>query len=280
MQSQINCKGKRLSLNRPLIMGIVNVTPDSFSDGGKYNSPELAFLHAKQLIDEGADILDIGGESTRPGAEEVSLETELERVIPLIHRLAPLDVPLSIDTSKPEVMYAAVKAGASFINDVYALHRPGALDAAVESGANICIMHMLGEPRTMQLNPHYENVTSEVMQFLQGRINALESAGCEPSRIVLDPGFGFGKNLTHNLTLLRNIGKITALGYPLLAGLSRKSMLGTLTGHKSPGARVYASIAAALISVQNGVHIVRVHDVAATRDALKIWEAVIKDNGQ
>ena len=274
------CKGKQLDLNRPLIMGIVNVTPDSFSDGGDYNSLDRAFLHAKHLAEEGADILDIGGESTRPGASEVSAEIEIERVIPLIQLLANLDVPISIDTSKPEVMLAAVNAGASIINDVFALRRPGALNAAVESGANICIMHMLGEPRTMQINPHYNDVTAEVIQFLKTRIQTLESAGCNQNRILLDPGFGFGKNLRHNLTLLHDLDKIAALGYPLLVGLSRKSMLGVISGRQDPAARIYASIAAALISVQNGAHIVRVHDVAATRDALKVWEALNKDQEQ
>ncbi|MBU6460318.1 MAG: dihydropteroate synthase [Proteobacteria bacterium] len=273
----LSFNNQQTGFDRPLIMGIVNVTPDSFSDGGRYHAFDQALAHARQLMEEGADILDIGGESTRPGASEVSTETELERVLPLIKQLSGLHIPISVDTSKPEVMSAAVEAGASIINDVYALRRPGALRAAVDSGASICLMHMLGEPRTMQVNPHYNNVTAEVTGFLKTRADALKAAGCDPSRILLDPGFGFGKTLNHNLTLLRNLHQISTLGYPILVGLSRKSMLGAITGHKNPQDRIYASLAAALISVQNGARIVRVHDVAATRDVLNVLDALNKD---
>lgn len=222
---------ERLALSRPLIMGVLNRTPDSFSDGGAYTDFSAAMAHARAMLDEGADIIDIGGESTRPGAAPVSVEEELRRVLPLVERLAgELGARISVDTSKPEVMTAAVKAGAMMINDVYGLRQPGALDAAAGSGAAICLMHMLGEPRTMQKDPKYNDVTTEVKSFLLERAEACKVAGISHERIVLDPGFGFGKTLEHNLTLLKDLPVLAHAGYPVLVGLSRKSMLGTLLG--------------------------------------------------
>jgi dihydropteroate synthase len=254
-------------------MGIVNVTPDSFSDGGRHLLRDAAIAHAQQLIAEGADILDIGGESTRPGAQMVSVQQELDRVLPVIEGLRGAGVPLSIDTCKAEVMRAALAAGVHMVNDIDALQQPEALAAVVAGDAAVCLMHKQGQPQTMQLEPHYRDVLREVMDFLRARIAAVEAAGVARDRIVADPGFGFGKTLEHNLTLLRNLDKFSELGVPLLAGLSRKSMLGALTGQEI-GHRVSASVAAALIAVQRGASIVRVHDVRATCDALKIWNAV------
>ncbi len=262
---------KTLDLAQPRIMGVLNRTPDSFSDGGRFAAFDAALAQAQKMLAEGADIIDVGGESTRPGAAEVSLAEELDRVLPLIEKLArELGASVSVDTSKPEVMQAAVAAGAVMINDVYALRRPGALEAAVASGASLCIMHMQGEPRTMQHDPKYDDVTEEVAGFLQERVEKALAAGVDRERIVLDPGFGFGKNLEHNLTLLRRLPEIAALGYPLLVGLSRKSMIGTLLGGKPAEQRVQGSVAAAVIAVQNGASLVRVHDVAPTVEALKI----------
>jgi len=269
----IHCGSFRLDLSRPLVMGIVNVTPDSFSDGGRHLLRDSAIAHAQQLIAEGADILDIGGESTRPGAQTVSVQQELERVLPVIEGLRGVAVPLSIDTCKAEVMRAALAAGVHMVNDIDALQRPDALAAVVASDAAVCLMHKQGQPQSMQLEPHYRDVLLEVMDFLRARIAAVEAAGVAHDRIVVDPGFGFGKSLAHNLTLLRNFDKFSELGVPLLAGLSRKSMLGALTG-QGVDQRVSASVAAALIAVQRGAGIVRVHDVRATCDALKIWNAV------
>ena len=270
---QLHCGSFRLDLSRPLVMGIVNVTPDSFSDGGRHLLRDAAIAHAQQLIAEGADILDIGGESTRPGAQMVSLQQELDRVLPVIEGLGGVAVPLSIDTCKAEVMRACLAAGASMVNDINALQQPEAMAAVVASNAAVCLMHKQGQPQTMQLEPHYDDVLHEVMDFLRVRIAAAEAAGVARNRIVADPGFGFGKSLEHNLTLLRNMQKFSALDVPLLAGLSRKSMLGLITG-QMVGERLSASVAAALIAVQRGAGIVRVHDVQATRDALKIWTAV------
>jgi dihydropteroate synthase len=267
------CGSFRLDLSRPLVMGIVNVTPDSFSDGGRHLLRDAAIAHAQQLIAEGADILDIGGESTRPGAQMVSVQQELDRVLPVIEGLRGAGVPLSIDTCKAEVMRAALAAGVHMVNDIDALQQPEALAAVVAGDAAVCLMHKQGQPQTMQLEPHYRDVLREVMDFLRARIAAVEAAGVARDRIVADPGFGFGKTLEHNLTLLRNLDKFSELGVPLLAGLSRKSMLGALTGQEI-GHRVSASVAAALIAVQRGASIVRVHDVRATCDALKIWNAV------
>ncbi len=272
----LDCAGRKVLLDRPRIMGVVNVTPDSFSDGGSLASVDAAVTHALQLADEGADILDIGGESTRPGAEEVSIEEELRRVIPVIEKLArATKLPISIDTSKPEVMRAAVAAGAGMINDVYALRRDGALDAAVELGVPVCLMHMLGEPRSMQDAPQYEDVVAEVHGFFTQRLFACEMAGLSKKSLVIDPGFGFGKDLTHNLALLAQLDRFTGLGVPVLAGLSRKGMIGKLTNREMPSERVPGSLAAALIAVQNGANIVRVHDVAATVEVLKVWAAVV-----
>lgn len=261
-------------MSRPLVMGIVNVTPDSFSDGGRHFLRDAAIAHAQQLIAEGADILDIGGESTRPGAQEVSAQEEMDRVLPVIEGLRAASVPLSIDTCKPEVMRAALAAGVHMVNDINALLQPEALAALVASDAAVCLMHKQGQPQTMQQDPHYGDVLQEVMEFLHTRIAVVEAAGLARNRIVVDPGFGFGKTLGHNLTLLRNLDKFSALGVPLLAGLSRKSMLGAITG-QDVGHRLSASVAAALIAVQRGAGIVRVHDVRASCDALKIWQAVL-----
>ena len=255
LSPQIDCNGRLLKLDAPRVMGIVNATPDSFADGGAHATVEAAIAHGMKLAEEGADLLDIGGESTRPGAEDVPLEEELRRVIPVIEALATrLAIPISIDTSKPEVMRAAVAAGAGMVNDVYALRREGALDAAAELGVPVVLMHMQGEPRTMQANPQYEDVVAEVHRFLAERIFAAEMAGIEKKRIVVDPGFGFGKNVQHNLQLLAQLQRFTELGVPVLAGLSRKKTIGELTGRDAPGERV--------------------HDVAATIDALKVWDAV------
>jgi len=254
-------------------MGIVNVTPDSFSDGGKYLSSDAALEHALCLIEEGADMLDIGGESTRPGASPVSVQQEMERVLPVIEGLRDVSVPVSIDTNKPEVMQAAIAAGAQMVNDIDALKDDAALHAVSSSNVAVCLMHKQGNPQTMQAQPHYRDVVAEVSEFLRERIAAAEDAGINRNRIVIDPGFGFGKTLEHNLALLRGLHKLAGLGVPVLAGLSRKAMLGTLTG-KDVTRRLPASIAAALLAVQQGAAIVRVHDVQATVDALKIWNAV------
>lgn len=257
-------------------MGVVNVTPDSFSDGGLCASTESAIRHATQLITEGADLLDIGGESTRPGAAPVSVEEELRRVIPVVEALVKLKLPVSVDTSKPEVMRAAIAAGAAMINDVNALQAPGALEAVADKAAGkvvVCLMHKKGEPRDMQHNPQYQNVVTEVKGFLQQRLDTAQAAGIPLERLVIDPGFGFGKSLEHNLELLRHLDQFTDLGVPLLAGLSRKSMLGKITGNEV-GDRVYASVAAALLAATKGARILRVHDVRATRDALAVFNAV------
>ncbi len=272
---QLDCAGRILRLDRPQVMGIVNVTPDSFSDGGAHDTADAAVAHALRLVEEGADALDIGGESTRPGAAEVEVEEELRRVVPVIERLAAqVAVPISIDTSKPEVMRAAVQAGAGMINDVYGLRREGALDAAAALGVPVVLMHMQGEPRSMQAAPQYDDVVGEVHRFLAERIFAAEMAGIPKQRIVVDPGFGFGKDTAHNLQLLAQFERFAELGVPVLAGLSRKRSIGELTGRDVPADRVAGSVAAHLIAAQRGAAIVRVHDVAATVDALKVWNAV------
>ncbi|SFK80052.1 dihydropteroate synthase [Lysobacter sp. cf310] len=271
----LDCNGRALKLDRPRVMGIVNVTPDSFSDGGAHDSADAAVAHGLRLAQEGADVLDIGGESTRPGADEVTVEEELRRVIPVIERLArDTHLPISVDTSKPEVMRAAVAAGAGLINDVYALRREGALDAAAALGVPVVLMHMQGEPRSMQAAPEYDDVVAEVHRFLAERIFAAEMAGIAKKKIVVDPGFGFGKTLAHNLTLLAQLERYAELGVPVLAGLSRKKSIGELTGRESARERVHGSVAAHLIAAQRGARLLRVHDVAATVDALKVWEAV------
>jgi len=266
-------RGRVLSLSRPLIMGIVNVTPDSFSDGGQHPTYGTALAHALRLVEEGADILDIGGESTRPGAADVTPDEELERVVPLVDSLAREGVPLSVDTSKPEVMRAAIGAGAAIINDVRALQAPGAVDAVADSDCGVVLMHMQGMPRTMQMAPRYEDVVAEIRVFLRERLGALEAAGVSPERIALDPGFGFGKTVEHNFTLLRELQRFTSLGCPVVAGLSRKSMLGAVTG-RAVGERATASVVGAVLAAERGARVLRVHDVAATRDGLRVWEAM------
>jgi dihydropteroate synthase len=271
---QLDCAGRILKFDRPNIVGIVNVTPDSFSGDGLSASLDAAVAHGLRLVEEGADALDVGGESTRPGAEEVAIEDELARVVPVIERLArETDVPIAVDTSKPDVMRAAVAAGAGMINDVYALRRDGALDAAAELRVPVILMHMQGTPQDMQDAPQYDDVVSDVHRFLTERIFACEMSGIAKKKIVIDPGFGFGKTLDHNLALLRQLARFVELGVPVMAGLSRKGMLGTLTG-RAVDARVHGSVAAALIAAQHGAKLLRVHDVGATVDALKVWNAV------
>ena len=273
----LQCGRFRLPLDRPLVMGVVNVTPDSFSDGGLFAGAAQAAAHARRLIDEGADIIDVGGESTRPGAEPVTLDEERRRVLPVIEALASCGVPLSVDTGKPELMRDAVAAGASMVNDVNALAAAGAMDAVTGSGAAVCLMHKQGDPRTMQVDPGYQDVVREVRDYLAGRVAAAQAAGIARDRIAVDPGFGFGKNFEHNLDLLRALCQFTGLGAALVVGLSRKSVLGRITG-REVGDRAFASVAAALVAVRNGAHIVRVHDVAATRDALAVWQAAAMPN--
>ncbi len=275
LSPQLDCAGRFLVLDRPRVMGSVNVTPDSFSDGGEHATVDAAVAHALRLAEGGADILDIGGESTRPGADDVPVEEELRRVIPVIERLSKAtSLPISIDTSKPEVMRAAVAAGAGMINDVYALRREGGLDAAAELGVPVVLMHMLGEPRSMQDAPDYDDVVADVHRFLAERIFAAEMSGIPKKRIVVDPGFGFGKTTAHNLALLAQLERFTDLGVPVLAGLSRKRTIGELTGRDDPHDRVHGSVAAHVIAAQRGAKLLRVHDVAATVDALKVWNAV------
>ena len=272
-QMILQCGKYRLDLDRPLIMGVVNVTPDSFSDGGHYLSLDAAVAHALRLIDEGADLLDIGGESTRPGAAPVSLEEERSRVLPVLEALLTSNMPLSVDTQKPQLMREAAVAGAAMINDVNGFEAADALQAVSGSDCAVCIMHKQGQPQTMQQAPQYRDVVAEVDAYLRARIAVAESAGIARSRLVIDPGFGFGKTLEHNLALLRELDRVAAAGVPVLAGLSRKSMIGALTG-REVGDRVFGSVAAALIAAQRGAAILRVHDVAATRDALAVWKAV------
>ncbi len=270
---KLKCGSRTLDLSEPQIMGILNVTPDSFSDGGRHCDLEGAMVQARRMVEEGASILDIGGESTRPGAADVALEEELARTLPVIERIrAELDVVISIDTSKAEVMRQAVAAGAGLINDVRALQEPGALDVAAQSDAAICLMHMQGQPRTMQQAPEYQDLFAEVNQFLRSRVEACEKAGIATKRLVLDPGLGFGKSLQHNFQLLANLDVLRAHRLPLLIGLSRKSMIGTLLD-RPVDERLVGSVTGALLAVQQGAEIVRVHDVAATRDAIRVWQA-------
>lgn len=281
---RLRCGSRTLDLDRPRVMGILNVTPDSFSDGGDFFSPaggpERALAQAERMVVDGAAIIDVGGESTRPGAAAVSTEEELARVIPVIealHARLP-DVVISIDTSKPEVMRAAVAAGASMINDVRALQADGALAVARELDVAICLMHMQGEPRMMQQQPHYDDVVAEVRAFLLARVAACLEAGIARDRLLVDPGFGFGKTLAHNLILLRRLGEFRELGLPLLAGFSRKSMIGALTG-RAVGERLYGSIAVAALAAWQGASVLRVHDVAETADALRVCGAVMYGEG-
>lgn len=265
-----------LNFSQPQIMGILNVTPDSFSDGGRYVAPEIAVERALAMIDEGADIIDIGGESTRPGAQPVMADEEMARVIPIIKAIRQhSNVPISVDTSKPEVMRAAVAAGANMINDVRALQEEGALVAAAELNVPVCLMHMQGEPRMMQAHPHYDDVVSEVYRFLEGRINAALAAGLARHHLLIDPGFGFGKTLAHNLLLLKELSRFKTLGVPLLVGISRKAMIGQILD-KPVDQRLYGSLAAAVLALSRGADILRVHDVAATLDVLKVWRAVVE----
>ena len=268
----LRCATFALEFSRPLVMGIVNLTPDSFSGDGVSDTAK-AIAHAHRQIEAGADLLDIGGESSRPGAFPTSVEEELRRLIPVLEELASCGVPISVDTYKPEVMRAALRHGASMINDIYALRMPGALAAVADSDCAICLMHMQGEPLTMQEQPHYIDVVAEVQGFLRNRLTIARDAGIASDRLLLDPGFGFGKTLNHNLELLRRMDELSLAGRPLLAGISRKSMLGAVTA-RPVGDRLAASIAAALLAAQRGASILRVHDVAPTRDALAIWHAV------
>ena len=266
--------GRALAARRPLVCGILNVTPDSFSDGGRFDRLDRAVEHGRTLAVEGADLIDIGGESTRPGSRPPSVGEELARVVPLVEALVrEVDVPLSVDTSCPEVMVAAVAAGAGMINDVRALRAPGALDTAAELGVPVCLMHMQRSPATMQGNPGYQDVVAEVRAFLADRMRACLEAGIRPEHLLLDPGFGFGKTLSHNVELLGSLGRLRSLGAPIMVGLSRKSMLGQLTG-RAVGDRLPGSVAAALLAAQRGADLLRVHDVAATRDALAVLDAV------
>lgn len=263
----------RLSLDRPLVMGIVNVTPDSFSDGGRYANADTAKAHCDRLLEEGADILDIGGESTRPGASQPDAAEEMARVLPVLQHAVSLGVPVSVDTSRPEVMRAAIELGVDIVNDVRALQRAGAVALLAQSqGTGICLMHMRGEPGSMQQDIAYDDVVLEVHAFLEARLRELLVAGIVSDRVVLDPGIGFGKTPAHNWSLLQRQSALLALGRPLLVGWSRKSTLGVLTG-RAADERMVASVAAALAAVQRGARIVRVHDVAATVDALKVWQA-------
>ena len=258
-------------MKKPLVMGVVNVTPDSFSDGGRFFAPRQAIAHARRLADEGADLIDIGGESTRPGAAPVSEEEELERILPVLTQLS--DLPVSVDTRRPRVMREALKAGASMINDVDALTAPGALEAVVESACAVCLMHKKGEPATMQRDPRYSDVVRDVKSFLEQRVKEVTSSGVDAARVVVDPGFGFGKTAQHNMVLLRNLSELKKLGVPVLAGLSRKSSLQKITG-RPVEERLAGSLAMALLALQAGATILRVHDVKETRDVIAVWEAV------
>jgi dihydropteroate synthase len=277
MQSYLQCGRYRLPLSgdnfRPLVMGVLNLTPDSFSDGGQFHSLELALSRADQIIAEGADLIDIGGESSRPGAQPLPLDEELRRVMPVLYALRDCGVPLSIDTYKPEVMREAIAAGADMINDINGFRAPGALDVVRDADCALCVMHMQSDPHTMQVAPQYQDAVQDVSAFLRERIATLEQAGIARGRLCIDPGFGFGKSLVHNLALFKNIGTMQSeLGLPLLAGLSRKSMIGAITG-KPVTARLAGSLAAALVAAGQGARLVRVHDVAETVDALKVWQA-------
>lgn len=273
MTAGLRCGKHTLDLTQPRVMGILNITPDSFSDGGRFRDQGRALEHARTMIADGADIVDIGGESTRPGATPVPEAEELARVIPLVEALAGAGAIVSVDTVKPGVMRAAIAAGADMVNDVCALRQPGAIDAVARSGSAVCLMHMRGEPRTMQADPHYVDVVREVREFLLARAAACEAAGIARDRIVVDPGLGFGKTVAHNVALLRELDALAAAGYPVLAGMSRKSTLGAITG-RDASARLAGSIAAALAAVAHGASIVRVHDVRETVDALRVWRAI------
>lgn len=283
---KLDCAGKILDLSIPRVMGILNVTPDSFYDGGRFKRIDAALKHAEQMVLEGADILDVGGESTRPGAAGVSATEEIDRVMPIIEQLTySFDIPVSIDTSKADVMHAAVQAGAGLINDVFALQQEGALAIAAAAPVPVCLMHMQGNPRTMQSAPSYHNVVEEVMRFLTGRVQVCEKAGIQRRRILVDPGFGFGKTLIHNLQLLGSLGRFAELKLPVLVGISRKSMLGAIVadirgqeGAVGVDQRLYAGIGAAVMAAMKGANILRVHDVRATKEALAPLFAVMGIN--
>ncbi|PLX54862.1 MAG: dihydropteroate synthase [Chromatiales bacterium] len=271
---QLNCGHRLLDLSRPVVMGILNVTPDSFSDGGAYPDTAQAAARARQMVEEGAELIDVGGESTRPGAAAVDSETEISRVVPVIEAIrASCDAVISIDTSKPEVMQAAVAAGAAFINDVRALREPGALEVAASLEVPVCLMHMQGQPRTMQDAPDYDDVVTDVAAFLGERVESCCRAGMARERLVIDPGFGFGKTLRHNLLLLNNLHRLTEFGLPVLVGISRKSMIGAILD-RAVDQRLYGSLAAATISLMKGASIIRTHDVAPTVDALRVVTAL------
>ncbi|MCD6044461.1 MAG: folP, partial [Burkholderiales bacterium] len=268
----LRCGRFTLPLDRPLLMGVVNVTPDSFSDGGRFLDPGAAASHARRLVEEGADLIDVGGESTRPGAAPVSEQEELDRILPLLEKLKGLEKPVSIDTRRPGVMKAALAAGASMINDVRALTEPYAHEAVATTGCAVCLMHMKGDPRTMQHSPHYDDVTREVKTFLKDAVRKAMFAGIGRDRIVVDPGFGFGKTAAHNLALLRNLSELKDLGVPLLVGVSRKSTIGAVTG-RPVEERLAGSLAMALLALQGGATILRVHDVKETKDVIAVWQA-------
>ncbi|WP_432721649.1 dihydropteroate synthase [Jeongeupia wiesaeckerbachi] len=273
--SELLCGRFRLSLARPLVMGIVNVTPDSFSDGGRYDSVAKAVVQAERLVNDGADILDIGGESTRPGAARIPDDEEIHRVVPVLQALQSLNVPLSIDTCKTAVMRAALDAGVDLVNDIAALEDEGALGIVARSQAAVCLMHKQGEPQGMQAAPHYNDVVAEVEAYLIERRDAALAAGIDRHRLLLDPGFGFGKAFEHNVALFKALnGQAERVGAPLLVGVSRKTMLGTITNRGVPAERVSASVAAALLAVQAGAAVIRVHDVRETVDAIKVWQAL------
>jgi dihydropteroate synthase len=277
----LDCGGRPLDLSRPAVMGILNVTPDSFSDGGKFLARDKALRQAETMVRQGAAILDVGGESTRPGAEAVSVQQELDRVLPVVEQLAEsTDVPISIDTSKPEVMAAAVQAGAGLINDVFALRRPGALQQVAALQVPVCLMHMQGEPGNMQQQPRYAHLIDEVNHFFTQRVTACEAAGIARQRLLLDPGFGFGKTLTHNLQLLASLHAFGALGLPLLVGISRKRMIGALLNDAPVDDRLSGSLAAAVLAVERGARIVRCHDVRQTVDALSVVHALMQTEGK
>lgn len=274
LQTRLTFGSRVLDLARPQVMGILNVTPDSFSDGGRFTGRDAALRHAAQMVAAGAAFIDVGGESTRPGARQVSPTEELERVAPVVEAIArDLDVVISVDTSTPAVMREVARLGAGLINDVRSLQRDGALDAAAATGLPVCLMHMLGEPADMQDDPRYENVTAEVRQFLAARMDACEAAGIGRERIILDPGFGFAKTVEHNLSLFKNLQQLEALGRPLLVGVSRKSMIGKVLGREVDG-RLYGSLALAALAVAKGASIIRVHDVAETVDVVRMIAAV------
>ena len=271
---ELKCGHRLLDLSRPVVMGILNVTPDSFSDGGAYPDTAQAAARARQMVEEGAELIDVGGESTRPGAAAVDSETEISRVVPVIEAIrASCDAVISIDTSKPEVMQAAAAAGAAFINDVRALREPGALEVAASLGIPVCLMHMQGQPRTMQDAPDYDDVVTDVAAFLGERVESCSRAGIARERLVVDPGFGFGKTLRHNLLLLNNLHRLTEFGLPVLVGISRKSMIGAILD-RAVDHRLYGSLAAATISLMKGASIIRTHDVAPTVDALRVVTAL------